>query len=107
MKVEHLKVVAVTRDEKLNIYNALYLLKFGSIVPVLISQLKSDITAKLSQFLSRNYYYCPDAEAKSAYNALKLLLTEHCKFDFLDTSSTNMCNVLESLGREKKLSLII
>ena len=101
MKVEHLKVVAVTRDEKLNIYNALYLIKFGSIDPVLISQLKSDITAKLSQLLSRNY--CPDAEEKSAYNALILLLTDHCKFDFLDTSSTNICKVLESLGRENNL----
>ena len=73
MKVEHLKVVAVTRDEKLNIYNALYLLKFGSIAPVLISHLKSDITDKLSQLLSRNY--CPDAKEESVYNALKLLLT--------------------------------
>ena len=45
MKVEHLKVVAVTTDEKLIIYNVLYLLKFGSIAPVLISQLKSDIIA--------------------------------------------------------------
>ena len=92
MKVEHLKVVAVTTDEKLIIYNVLYLLKFGSIAPVLISHLKSDITDKLSQLLSRNY--CPDAED------LILLLTDHCKFDFLDTSSTNICNVLESLGRE-------
>ena len=73
MKVEHLKVVAVTRNEKLNIYNVLYLLKFGPIAPVLISQLKSDITAKLSQLLSRNY--CPDAKEESVYNALKLLLT--------------------------------